>query len=488
MSHPSLFGRAILAIVLFIGFYVLALGIAALLVYLPYLELTAAHRIHVKIVLFCLIGAGMIIWSVLPRFDKFIAPGPVIDLDKNPQFYAAIKDIADQSQQTMPEQIYLVSDLNAWVASRGGIMGFGSKRVMGIGLPLIAEMTVDQLKSVLAHEFGHYHGGDVKLGPWIYKTRAAIGRTINNLAHHSGLLQKPFLWYGNAFLRITHGISRQQEFAADALAARMFGKKPMIDGLTKVHKLGPAFEWFWRNEMGLVLEKGYYAPISSGFAQYLQSADVVKDMDDVLKEQLTTEKADPFDTHPTLRERLDALADFPETAGKSDDRQASALFDQKISEMETKFVEWAGEVGPKKLKIIGWNDVASKIYPGVWEENAKECRRKFNKGTTALDFPVLIGDVELFPMPDADSVPAGLTAVQMRTFLMNSELSQLLGHALVQDGWEPRTKPGESVILFKNDKSFAAFDLTSKLLKEEISVNDWRKACVNAGIEKLAIV
>ena len=29
---------------------------------------------------------------------------------------------------------------------------------------------------MLAHEFGHFYGGDTKLGPWIYKTRAAIGQ------------------------------------------------------------------------------------------------------------------------------------------------------------------------------------------------------------------------------------------------------------------------------------------------------------------------
>jgi Zn-dependent protease with chaperone function len=487
MSHSSLTARAALAVALFVGFYVLALGIAALLVYLPYLEYSAAHTVHLKILLFCLIGAGMIVWSIFPRFDKFEAPGPVIDLSKNPAFHAAIKDIAARSKQTMPEQIYLVSELNAWVSSRGGFMGFGSKRVMGIGLPLIGELTVDQLQSVLAHEFGHYYGGDVKLGPWIYKTRSAIGRTINNLAHHSGLLQKPFLWYGNAFLRITHKISRQQEFAADALAAQLFGKKAMIDGLTRIHKIAPAFDWFWRSEMGPVLEKGYYAPISNGFTQYLQSSDVVKNMEEALKEQLTAENADPFDTHPTLRERLGALGEYSEKTGKGDERPASMLFGQKIDELETLFVNWAASTGSTKLTVIGWNEVASTIFPRIWEEGAKECKDKFTAGTTVLDFPLLMEDTKLFPMPKAASVPEGMTESQVRTYLMNSELSALLGHALVQDGWEPRTSPGTSVVLFKNDKSFAAFDLTRKLLHEEMSKDAWHEACKLAGVEKLAI-
>jgi len=41
---------------------------------------------------------------------------------------------------------------------------------MVIGLPLMQIMTVSQMRAVLAHEFGHYYGGDTKLGPWVYRT------------------------------------------------------------------------------------------------------------------------------------------------------------------------------------------------------------------------------------------------------------------------------------------------------------------------------
>jgi Zn-dependent protease with chaperone function len=83
---------------------------------------------------------------------------------------------------------------------------------MGLGLPLLRVLTISQLRAVLAHEFGHYYGGDTKLGPWIYKTRSAIGRTLDSLRGHEGwssLLQLPFLWYGKMFLRITHAVSRR---------------------------------------------------------------------------------------------------------------------------------------------------------------------------------------------------------------------------------------------------------------------------------------
>jgi heat shock protein HtpX len=64
-------------------------------------------------------------------------------------------------------------------------MGVGSRRVMGIGLPLLQLLSVSQFEAVLAHEFGHFHGGDTHIGPWIYRTRAGIGRTLSTLQRMS---------------------------------------------------------------------------------------------------------------------------------------------------------------------------------------------------------------------------------------------------------------------------------------------------------------
>jgi heat shock protein HtpX len=112
---------------------------------------------------------------------------------------------------------------------------------MGLGLPLLEALTVRQFRAVLAHEFGHYYGGDTRLGPWIYKTRAAIERTVRGVHRHGSVLVKPFEWYGNMFLRGTHVVSRRQEFSADALAARTAGARALTKGLRVLHGSDPAF-------------------------------------------------------------------------------------------------------------------------------------------------------------------------------------------------------------------------------------------------------
>jgi heat shock protein HtpX len=105
-----------------------------------------------------------------------------------------IREVARAAGQPMSSEVYLVPERNAFVTQRGGIMGFFSRRVFGLGLPLLRTLDADQMRAVLAHEFGHFHGGDTKLGLWIYKTRSAIGRTLHALEQRGSALSLPFRW------------------------------------------------------------------------------------------------------------------------------------------------------------------------------------------------------------------------------------------------------------------------------------------------------
>src|SRR5262249_13554604 len=145
-----------------------------------------------------------------------------------------------------PAKVYLVPDVNAYVTQQGGTFGVGSQRVMGLGLPLMAVFTVDELKAVLAHEFGHYRGGDVRLGRVGYRTRLAIGRTLQETA--GSLISQPFIAYSKLFLRVSSGVSRHQEFVADELAARVVGAAPLGSGLRKAHQAAVAFQLYMNNE------------------------------------------------------------------------------------------------------------------------------------------------------------------------------------------------------------------------------------------------
>jgi Zn-dependent protease with chaperone function len=189
---------------------------------------------------------------------------------------------------------------------------------MGVGLPLLQELTVSQLQGVLAHEFGHYHGGDVKLGPWIHKTRAAIGRIVLMLADSGSVVLQiahlPFVWYGEFFLRFTQAISRNQELAADSLAAQTVGRECFFSGLKAVHAGGVAFEMYWRGLVAPVLASGFRFPLASGFAQFRSSALLVDRLDALVdRSSNSAAGATPYDSHPPLGERLARVEALIET-------------------------------------------------------------------------------------------------------------------------------------------------------------------------------
>ena len=125
--------------------------------------------------------AGAMLWSLVPRREKFEPPGTPLDRDTHPLLFAELDDIADSLNEPLPGEVYRIGQGNAFVADRGGILGFGSRRIMAVGLPLLSVLNISEFRGVVAHEFGHYDSGDMSIGPWVYKTQAAIIRSFQSI-------------------------------------------------------------------------------------------------------------------------------------------------------------------------------------------------------------------------------------------------------------------------------------------------------------------
>lgn len=482
-SSSSIAARALLAVVLMIGFYLLALVIAGGLLYIPYAEVVYAHRIHFKLALGCLIGALAILWSVLPRRDKFEAPGPRLTREQQPRLFADLESVAGSVGQAMPAEVYLVPDVNAWVSQRGGIMGMGSRRVMGLGLSLMRVLTRSQFRAVLAHEFGHYHGGDTKLGPWVYKTRGAIGRTLQSLAGAKGegsILQMPFLWYGKMFLRITHAVSRRQEFQADEVAARAVGAKPLIDGLRTVHGAGIAFQAYWANECAPVLNAGFHPPLVEGFQRFVGSRPIAEVVAKQLDEEMKEGKVDPYDTHPPLKERIAAVAGLPAGEVAAEDPPATSLL-AEVPALENELLAvMAGAEQAGKLKQIAWDDVCAQVYLPQWAKLLKANTAALS-GITPESLPTLAADqsalgkrfVQISGEKAEDEEAEGLAAA-----VIGSALAVLL----VNRGGKPDAAPGNTISVSLNSRQVEPFGVLKALAGGEMSAEEWGRTCADLGI------
>src|SRR5438046_4880818 len=166
--------RALLAIALTVGFYALALGLMAAMAFILF-----QPGVPGRALLFCVIGIVVIGVSIVPWPRRFEPPGPLLNPAGQPRLFAELQSVAQAVGESMPEEVYVTPEMNAGVLQRG------RRRVMVLGLPLMQVMTTSQMRAVLAHEFGHYYGGDTRLGPWIYRTRETIERTLSGLSRTS---------------------------------------------------------------------------------------------------------------------------------------------------------------------------------------------------------------------------------------------------------------------------------------------------------------
>ena len=475
---PSMAGRATAAMLLTIGFYGLAIVIALALLSVPYFEWQWAHRVTGRLAIICVAGAGIILWSIVPRPDRFVAPGPRLEAARNPRLFAEAAAVATSVGEPMPKEVYLVPEVNAGVLARGGFLGQGSQRVMIIGLPLLDALTVWQFRAVLAHEFGHYHGGDVKLGPWIYRTRETIGRTIRNLSRR-GLLQMPFLVYGRLFLRTTQAISRQQEFAADALAARTVGSAPLINGLRRIHAAALAFSTYWREEFVPVVNAGFRVPFVSGFRQFTTNERVAGLLDTAVKEEESNPRLDPYDSHPPLGARIAAVELLPAGPPGGDESPALSLLGDPV-DAERSLLDYMLKPGAL-LRDVAWENVGAEVIVPQMRKRTEPLLHLLGDATvaqlpdlakTAPDLGRRIATAQDRKLPD------GVDPATWGVGLLGDSLTL----ALASNGWTIESPLGSSISARRGTSVIQPYEAVQALSSAKADPHGWMQQVEALGI------
>ena len=402
MAGPSLVVRALVALVLMLVFLATAVAavVGLLLVakwcFLVVPEIRGRGVIAMILAgLACVAAALVVAWSVLPRPDRFEPPGPEVTAAEQPALFAELRAVAAATGEAMPAHVYLVDDVNAFVTERGGLLGVGSRRVMGLGLPLLRTLTVSELRAVIAHEMGHFYGGDTKLGPWIHKTRASMVRTVINLgragqgaaAVHAfipflfAIVRAPFLWQAKGYLRVSQAVSRAQEYSADGVAVRAEGVAALAGGLKKSHAAALAHRLYLDNEIEPMVGRGVLPPVGEGFTRFLGNAQMSKLLDDVVAEELSTGQQDPYDSHPPLRQRIQAASRLGGPDRPADPRPAIAL----VRDPETYEAAWIKKAVARALTEVSWAETPA-YWQAAWREDVAEARSAL-AGLTVATLP-----------------------------------------------------------------------------------------------------
>lgn len=485
LDNSSLKQRFAIAMALTFAFYVLATTLALALIAVPILLYATTHRGNLWLAFFCVATGFAILRAIVPQRLKFEDPGVRFDEQSQPRLARLVADVSQQSGERAPDDMFLTLEMNAAVLEVGAGLRGGGRRVLIVGLPLLRTLTGSQLRAVIAHELGHYAGGDTRVGPVTYRTREAIGRTIASLSRDDSagrrVVRAPFIWYGNAFLRITNAISRQQEFAADALAVRVAGRKAQEGTLRAVHAGGAAFDPYWAGEIVPALNAGLLPPVIEGFERFRRAPSIAKGEAEYLERELAEGKSSPYDSHPSLSERLEAIARAPEAARAEDDDSPALGLVDNIEKVEGELVnslltpEAAGTMRP-----VGWEAIGDELYGRHYSELVLE-----------HGFPV-VGRGRLSDLP---AIAAGLTARASALHDQNDQLTSeaaqslagtvvgaALALALQRQGFSLHADPGDPVTLRRGEHTIEPFATLTALESGEMSADDWTQLQAKAGV------
>lgn len=358
--------RAGVAVALLVGVYVLALAVAALVVGAVVAAVALAVRSDVSVgaligklglvALITVLAIGRGLWSALRRNPSGPPSGVQLTAASQPDLWSEVAAIAEQVGTRPPDEIWLVGGVNAGVSEDSRLLGLraGTRRLF-VGVPLVLALTRGQLRSVLAHELGHYSGRHTALGPVTYRGAESLARITEELEPHT-LTGRVFTAYARLYHRVAHGVNRQQELEADATSVRIAGPRAAAQALREVHVADAAWDYFVNTHLVRGQQLGLRpTEVFASFSALLHDPGLQDELARIRGRQ-DWPPAGRYDTHPSLPERLAAIAARPDPGGPDVVEPAMGVL---------------RDAEPTLAAVESWMFEGSALSPATWAEIAQ---------------------------------------------------------------------------------------------------------------------
>jgi Zn-dependent protease with chaperone function len=325
---------AVLGYAYVLGVMLLLLGALALLVWGSMQGYLSILLVKVGLpVLALLVAIGRALWVTVPPPD-----GRELRRDEAPLLFAEIDALRIAAKAPVPHRVILTQELNASVTQvpRLGILGW-HRNYLSIGLPLLAALTPDQFRAVVAHEFGHLSRAHARFGNWIYRVRGMwmqIQTAIHQRRSRLGsLLVNKFVdWYEPYFRAYSFVLARRHEVEADETSASVLGAHVAAMALAAVTlRARYKDDVVWPSIIALAADAA--TPPRAAFSSYVERMPAKLPLplaSDWLAAALRVESG-VDDAHPALADRLRLLGELPR-----DDASRSALAERLAMPIDSK--------------------------------------------------------------------------------------------------------------------------------------------------------
>ena len=294
-----------------------------------------AGYIPIKLVLIVVVVGLLTVWglarSLFARRGKDEDPGQRLPETAAPALWAALREVAASVGTRPVDHVFITPGTEIAVTERGSMterLRDRGKRQLILGVGVLDGLTDLQLRSVLAHEYGHFSNRDTAGGNVAAQVRVSLMAAVVRIARGGGAAMYNPGWqflrlFFALFQRVTLGASRLQEALADRFAAAAYGGAVFAEGLRHVVRRSVQFS----AEANVVIRRSQetslaianlYAPVEAGTvdANDIETA-IAKAMSD---------PGTPYDSHPPIERRIAWVAQFAAPAGLPAAAPAWSLF------------------------------------------------------------------------------------------------------------------------------------------------------------------
>jgi hypothetical protein len=254
-------------------------------------------------------------------FMRFPRPdGRAVTRAEAPRLFETLDKLRARLHGPKIDHVLIDRDFNAAIVQhpRFGLFG-GHTNYLILGLPFMLGMAPNEMLAVIAHEYGHLCGNHSKFSAFIYRQRRTLGALHAQVAETEApewsdrILARLLDWYAPIHNAYTFVLSRQNEYEADRTAIDIAGPAAHAGGLVRSSLLG---RWVGERYWSRIYEEAERA-MRPGFMPYASMRTAFKACHDewCTPERLSEEwarKAGLVDTHPSLRERVDAADVAPQ--------------------------------------------------------------------------------------------------------------------------------------------------------------------------------
>jgi len=304
-----------------------------------------------------LIGLGVVVIGtaiavLIGIYHLFFPPrrkilGLEINKNEERKLWDITQIISKELQAKPIDKIVITPDSGVGVYLEGNLFQTifgGGKRVLEVSLSSLHDLTIDEFKAILAHEYGHFSNRDTQWSSFTYTMGNSLLRTLESTpgpakvkTGETNLAQiivslNPAYWfllvYVKLYFKITAEFSRIREVMADKRAIELYGGEAFSRGLMKIATNDVIFNEIIQNDWVPKFLKE--EKTISNFSKFMDLVyeNVNENTINELKSEILSKSQTQsvFDSHPSLKTRVDYASRL--NRGEEKDREKiDKLFD-----------------------------------------------------------------------------------------------------------------------------------------------------------------